>query len=265
MTAEVFFLGNCQGSRMAQFYGAFTPHAQKRPALFRSITPHFGEYHEDESKAHLETADVAVVQLITTDYVFNRDAVLDMRGGKPTVFIPYVYLPGFRRLEKLSSKGVPRIDGADILTAEMDRIGHGPRAAIAFMRGKVDGQNQPRLQASLDEMKRREGLGADVQIADYIADTYRDRMPCYSINHPAPHVLFQMYNQVAKLLGFTPVPDTISHYDLGRATLPAGNGGLTPYCVEALGLNYDAEPHWFPATNKNAQDVARQWQKAQTS
>jgi len=261
MTTDIFFLGNCQASRMAQFYGTFTPAPQKKKYLFRSITPHFGEYHEDESKALLETAAVAVVQLINSDYVFNREAVLAMRGDKPTIFIPYVYLPGFRRLEKLSSKGVPRIDGADILIAEMDRLGHATRAALAFMRGQVDGQNQTRLTTSLAEMKKREALGADVLVADYIAQTYRERMPCYSINHPTPHVLIEMYNQVAKLAGFTPIPDQISPYDKGRATLPRSNGALTPYCVDALGLSYDAETHWFSAINKICHDVARNWKK----
>lgn len=259
--ADVFFLGNCQASRMSQFYGAFTPGPQKRSAMFRSITPHFGNYAEDESKDALETAAIAVVQLINADYVFNRQAVLEMRGGKPTIFLPYVYLPGFRRLEKLSSKGVPRIDGADILLAEMDRVGHASRAALAFMRGTVDMQNQTRLDAALAELKRREAMGADITIADYIAQTYRDQMPCFSINHPTPHVLFEMYNQVAKLAGFAPVPKTISPYDMGRATLPAGNGGLTPYCVAALGLSYGPEAQWFSATNKNAQDLVRHWNK----
>jgi hypothetical protein len=261
MTTDVFFLGNCQVSRFAQFYGSFTPKAQKSPMLFRSITPHFGEYHEEESIAILETAAVAVVQLVTTDYVFGRDKVLDMRGGKPTIFVPYVYLPGFRRLEKLSSKGVPRIDGEDVLRAEMARLGSGPRGAISFMRGRVPGQNQTRLQASLDEMRRREGLGADVKIADYIADSYRDQMPCYAINHPAPHVLFKMYDQVAKLAGFPPVPATISPYDMGRAALPRGNGGLTPYCVAELGLNYAPDSHWFSAINGICNEVARAWDR----
>lgn len=86
MTLDIFFLGNCQASRMVQFYNMFTPAAQKKPALFRSITPHFGEYHEDESKSLLESASIVVVQLINSDYIFNRDAVLAMRGDKPTIF-----------------------------------------------------------------------------------------------------------------------------------------------------------------------------------
>jgi len=168
MTTDIFFLGNCQASRMVQFYNMFTPGPQKKPALFRSITPHFGEYHEDETISLLETAPVAVVQLINSEYVFNRKSVLDMRAGKPTIFLPYVYLPGFRRLEKLSSKGVPRIDGADILITEMNYAEQANQAAISFMRGQIDGQNKTRFQASLAEMKHREALGADVKIADYI-------------------------------------------------------------------------------------------------
>lgn len=233
--------------------------------MFRSITPHFGEYREEESKSLLETASVAVVQLISSDYVFNRESVLDMRGGKPTIFIPYVYLPGFRRLEKLSSKGVPRIDGADILLREMDRLGHGMRGAVAFMKGQVDAQNDARFKSALSEIKRREGFGADVEIADYIEETYRDQMPCFSINHPTPHVLFEMYDQVAKLAGFTPIPKDVCAYDLGRATLPAGNGGLTPYCVGELGLNYASETQWFSSTNKIATEIARAWDRQHAS
>ncbi len=249
---------------MAQFYGAFTPAAQKTSMLFRSITPHFGEYHEDDSKRMLENARIAVVQLINSDYVFNRENVLAIRGGKPTIFIPYVYLPGFRRLEKLSSKGVARIDGEDIVRAEMDRLGHGPRGAISFVKGLVDGQNQSRMRESLAEMKRREAMGSAVFIADYIENTYHERMPCYSINHPTPHVLFEMYNQVSALAGFKKIDvDNVSHYDLGRATLPGGNGGLTPYCVDALGLNYGPETQWFAPTNKLALEIGKRWTKEQ--
>jgi hypothetical protein len=164
-------------------------------------------------------------------------------------------------LEKLSSKGEPQIDGAGILTTEMDKADQSNRTAIAFMRGQVDGQNKARFAESLAELKRRELQGADIKIADYIAQTYQEKMPCYAINHPTPHVLTQMYNQVAKLAGFVPAPSEMNAYDMGRATLPAGNGGLTPYCVEALDLAYPHESHWFSANNRITGEIARKWDR----
>jgi len=161
-----------------------------------------------------------------------------MRGGKSTVFIPYVYLPGFRVLEKLSSKGVPVIDGESVLRAEMDKRGEGARTALALTRGQVDGQNEIRFKSALSELQRREEMGADVSVADYIDATYIERMPCYSVNHPAPH----------------------TEYDIGRATLPAGTGGLSPYCVDALGLKYGPDTHWFSQTNRLAREVAKKWE-----
>lgn len=261
-TADILFLGNCQTSRFAQFYGTYMEQARKGVRVFHSITPHYGKYVPDETTALLKTADVAVVQLVTSDYIFNRDNVLALRGGKKTIFVPYVYLPGFRRLERLSSKGIERMFGADIVLEELAKAGPN-KAAINYMRGEVSGQNLPRFAAALDEMRAREAAGSHVFIADFIADTFRDHMPCYSINHPSPHVLFEMYNQIAALADFTPIDvDSVTPYDLGRATLPQGHCALTPYCVAELGLHYGPEPHWFATNNRMAQAVIRNHQNS---
>jgi hypothetical protein len=245
ISPEILFLGNCQVSRFMQFYSRFGTPDKRRTALFRSITPNFGEYHEKETEEYLQTANLAIVQLVLSDVNFNHDRVLALRGGRPTIFVPYVYLPGFRRLEKLSSKGKPYIDGKEILVAAMAKAGL-KRGLLDFQNGRIDGQNKQRLTASLAEMHRREALGADVFAASYIEETYRERLPCYSINHPAPHVLFHLYNQIAKMAGFHIIDEkTISNYDYARAVLPLGTSGLTPYCVDALDLKYAHDPHWL--------------------
>lgn len=265
MTTEVLFLGNCQMNKFAHFYGTHTPRGDLRPRMFRSITPHYGNYAESETVEDLKTADVAVVQLILSDYIFNRDRVLEMRDGKRTIFTPYVYLPGFRRMEKIASKGELRIQGADLLRAEASRVGI-RRAVINYMDGAVDGENVARFTASLDEMRRREATGADVRIADYIADTYKETIPCYAIHHPAAHVLVEMYNQIAAQAEFTPLDfDALSQADIGRATLPQGITALTPYCADALGLYYEHEPHWYATTSRLCKELQVAWEAEETA
>ena len=242
-------------SRFAQFYGVFTPNADKAHRTFASITPHYGNYDEDLAARALEEADIAVVQLVTSDVVFNKDNVLDLRNGKQTIFVPYVYLQGFRRIERIASKGGERIAGAEIVQKEVDRVGP-KKALINYMRGLVPGQNLKRFSESLDQMRLRESYGADVKIADFIEEHYRDRVPCYSINHPAPYVLFEMYNRIAALADLRPIDENkVSQYDLGRATLPQGHCALSPYCVDELDLSYGPEPHWFAANNRLVKQV----------
>ena len=257
---EILFLGNCQISRFQQFYSRFQDKPTKRFSEFNSITPHFGEFDEEKSMRTLETADIAVVQLILSDYVFNRENILSLRNGKDTIFVPYVYLPGFRRLEKVSSKGKPWIDGADVLLNAAKDIPP-QKVLLNFQRGLIDGQNQKRFAESLDNLRTRESNGSSVFISDYIRNTYKSRLPCFSINHPTPHVLIELYNQVAKIAGFDKVIDqNMSEYDMGRATLPAGTGALSPYCVEALGLQYSHDSHWFSKESSIANIVLKRLQ-----
>ncbi len=254
---KLFFLGNCQTSRFAQFYGVFTPPKEKGLRDYLSITPHYGKYDESTSLRNLETADIVVSQLVESDYIFNRENILAIRNGKPTIFVPYVYLTGFRRIERIASKGVNRIDGADIVLDEVKRVGPS-KAALNYMRGEVVGQNRQRFEASLDTLRSKEHAGADVKIADFIAENYQGRVPCFSINHPAPYVLFEMYNQIAAMADLHPIDESkVSSYDLGRSTLPQGHCALSPYCVDELNLSYGAETHWFATTNRLVQEVIR--------
>lgn len=255
LDSKVFFLGNCQMNRFSHFYNTFTHPAKKMDRAYLSITPHYGKYFEDLSIKNLEKADIAVVQLVLSDYVFSRENVLAIRGDKPTIFVPYVYLKGFRRIERYASKGVNKFDGADIVLDEVKREGPG-KAALNYMKGQVPGQNLERFMRSLDELRSRENQGADVKVADYITDTFRDQMPCQSINHPSPHVLFEMYNQIADIAGFAQIDvPNLPPYEIGRSTLPQGHCALSPYCVDELGLNYGPETHWFATTNRLVRDV----------
>ncbi len=224
---------------------------------YLSITPHYGNYIEDVAIKNLEEADIAIVQLVLSDFIFSRENVMAIRGANPTIFVPYVYLKGFRRIERYASKGVQRIDGSDIVLDEVKRVGH-REAVLNYMKGQVKGRNLERFTRSLEELRNRESRGADIKIADYISDTFRDRVPCQSINHPAPHVLFEMYNQIADIAGFTKIDAaTLPPYEIGRSTLPQGHCALSPYCVEELGLNYGAETHWFATMNRLVRDVVQ--------
>lgn len=225
---------------------------------FASITPHFGKYTEEKTLRDIEDFDLVVSQLVTSDVIFSRKNILEMRPNKETIFTPYFYLTGFRRMEKNTSKGNVRVDGAKYLVSALDTHAKG-KALNMYLTGEIDTENGARLAASLGEMERRESLGADVCVADYVRQTYQERLPCYSINHPTPHVLQHVYNQIASLAGFKKADlAAMSHRDRGRKVLPDGIGALTPYCVEALNLQYTHPDHWFSRLNSASQYVATQ-------
>lgn len=248
MPVNILFLGNCQMSKYRQFYN--DTNAGVRSSRFDSITPYFGKYDEEETLRAIESADLVVSQLVTSDVTFNRQNILDMRANKDTIFTPYFYLTGFRRMEKLASKGNPKVDGGKYFTDALNEYGE-VQARLKYLVGDIKTENDVRLNASLEEMERRERLGADVKLADYVRQTYRERLPNYSINHPAPHVLVHAYNQIAVLAGFSNISiETMTDIQIGRATLPKGTGSLSPYCVETLGLGYSHSTHWFGDLNK---------------
>lgn len=248
MPVNILFLGNCQMSKYRQFYN--DTNVGGRSSRFDSITPYFGKYDEEETLRAVESADLVVSQLVTSDVTFSRQNILNMRANKDTIFTPYFYLTGFRRMEKLASKGDSRVDGSQYFTDALTEYGE-VQARVKYLSGDIKTENDVRLNASLTEMERREELGADVKLADYVRQTYREKLPSYSINHPAPHVLIHAYNQIAALAGFPNVClETMTDFQIGRATLPNGTGSLSPYCVETLGLDYAHSTHWFGDLNK---------------
>ncbi len=246
MSVDILFLGNCQMSKYRMFYNE-TGTAKSR---FDSITPYFGKFDEETTLRAIESSDLVISQLVTSDVTFNKDNILALRPNKDTIFTPYIYLTGFRRMEKLASKGSARVDGGGCFIDALKKYGD-VQARSKYLSGEIDAQNQIRLDASLAEMQRRENLGADIEIAEYIRQTYQERLPCYAINHPTPHVLVHVYNQIAALAGFEKCDlGTMTKVQAGRSVLPRGTGAISPYCVEALGLEYVHDDHWFGNLNQ---------------
>ncbi len=256
----VLFLGNCQMSKYRHLYRF---HSGRSPSssVFMSITPYFGKYDEESARRSIAESDIVVAQCVTSDVAFSKDNILKLRDGRQTIFSPYFYLPGFRRAEKIASKGGTRIDGREYIERSIESLGES--AGIrAYLAGVVNAENAERVKISLTAMREREKLGCDVFLAGYVDETYRDLLPCYSINHPAPHILSHAYNQIAKELGIGAVDiGKCDPFEFAHLVLPRGTGGLSPHCVSSLDLSYAADTHWLGELNKICAFVASEMRR----
>ena len=107
---KVFFLGNCQVNAMRGLFREMFPTVK---ATFQTITPYWGTFSEEETRAELAEADIVVSQAIANPTTtFNVNDVRQSATGD-VIFVPYVYIDGIASLEIIASKGKSVIRGAD--------------------------------------------------------------------------------------------------------------------------------------------------------
>ena len=89
-------------------------------ATFQTITPYWGTFSEEETRAELADADIVVSQAIANlKTTFNVNNVRESGTGE-VIFVPYVYIDGTVSLEIIASKGKSVIRGADQLLLGQD-------------------------------------------------------------------------------------------------------------------------------------------------
>jgi len=99
---KVFFLGNCQVNVMRGLFREMFPTVK---ATFQTITPYWGTFSEEETRAELAEADIVVSQAIANPTTtFNVNDVRQSATGD-VIFVPYVYIDGIASLEIIASKG----------------------------------------------------------------------------------------------------------------------------------------------------------------
>lgn len=244
---KIFFLGNCQVNKLSLMTKLDRPNST---VGFRTITEFWGTFEPELCEQDIAEADLVVCQLVLSPgYRFFHERVREMAKGE-VIFTPYFYLDGFGALEIISSKGVNRIQGMDLLAPAFAERPKG-QVTQRFLRDEYDMKVEDRFARSLAEIRLREGQGADFGIADHIEQIYREQPVCFAINHPTPVMLDYMYSQLAGLIGFAPAAlHDRPHFDQGRLNLPRANRVFSPYVCEALGLSYPGEEHWYSAAVK---------------
>lgn len=244
---KVLFLGNCQTNAMRGICREMFPDIR---ADFRTITPYWGRYDEEETREQLAGADLVISQAIANRSTpFNVDDVRSSTRGD-VVFMPYVYLDGVASLEIIASKGRTVIKGADLLLE-----GQQGRKMIHlfedYCRGRIDMQGPARVRASLNKMAEKEALDCDLTISDYLEEHWQSQPTVYGINHPTQHVLFEMFHRLCRLVGW--------HYDpshktdpvvWGRRAFTLSTRAITPHDAEVLGLAYGPDTHWYGSAYK---------------
>lgn len=256
---KVVFLGNCQINAMR---GICREMHSELKAQFFTITPYWGTFDEPGARAALEEADVVVSQAIANPTTtFNVEDVRATTRGE-LVFMPYVYVDGIAGLEIIASKGRSVLKGAEPLLEGQD----GRKRIHIFQdycEGRIDLKNQARVDASLARMAEKEAAHCDVTISDYIAETYRERETLYGINHPAQHVVFELYRRLCARLGWSydeaHARDPVAW---ARRALPRSQRAFAPHDVAALGLSYPADTHWYGQGHKMLQIALKRAEEA---
>ena len=239
---KILFLGNCQINALRGLSREMFPQWK---IGFRTITPYWGKFDEDETRRELADADLVVSQAIENPTTaFNIDDV-KASTDSPVVFVPYVYLDGIASLEIIASKGASVIKGADQVLAGQD----GRKLIHIFndyCDGKIDMQGAARVQSSLQKMAEKEGRGCNLRISDYLAQTWQEKPTLYGINHPTQHVVFELQRRLCDYLNWDFDADLANDpVAWGRRALPQSQRALTPVDAEVLGLKYPCDTHWY--------------------
>ncbi len=245
---KVLYLGNCQVNAMRGISREMFP--EEKSIYFQTITPFWGNFDEAKTRELLADADLVVSQAIAApDTTFN---VEDVRASTKAdiVFVPYVYIDGLASLELIGSKGQSLIRGADQLLAGQE--GRKPIHILQdLFANKIDMQCEQRVLSSLDKIKEKEDAHCTLTISDYLMDTWRNQPTLYGMNHPTQHVVFEMYRRVCDHIGWTFDAELQKDpIEWGRRALPQGVRVQTPHDVNALGLQYPGDTHWYGLGNK---------------
>ncbi|WP_372887177.1 WcbI family polysaccharide biosynthesis putative acetyltransferase [Shimia sp.] len=239
---SILFLGNCQVNAMRGISREMFPEMQVK---FRTITPYWGKFDEAPTRQELAEADLVIAQAIENPgTTFNRQDVMDTATGD-VIFVPYVYIDGLASLEIVASKGRSVIKGAELILEGQE--GRKPVQIFEdYCRGRIDMQNQARIDMSLAKMAEKEAQGCDLKISDYIAETYRERPSFFGINHPAQHIVFELFRRLCGELDLKFDPGIMNDpVAWGRRALPSSQRAFTPVDAEVLGTKYDCDPQWY--------------------
>lgn len=244
---DILFLGNCQINAMRGIARGMFP---KMPCDFRTITPYWGTFDEDEIRARLARADLVISQAIANrDTPLNVDDVRRATRGQ-VVFMPYIYIDGIAGLEIVASKGRSVVKGEDAIL----RAWQGRKALKVFedyCAGRIDLHNADRVGASLRKLKEKEAADCDIVLSDYIEATLRDEPALWAINHPTQHILFEAFRRLCRHVGWTYDPrfreDAVA-WD--QRALPRATRAFSPHDAAALNLSYAYDSHWYGQAHK---------------
>lgn len=244
---KILFLGNCQINAMRGIARGMLP---GMPCDFRTITPYWGTFDEDEIRDQLAQADLVISQAIA-----NPDTPLNVAGVRAAtrgqvVFMPYIYIDGIAGLEIVASKGRSVIKGADAIQQAWE--GRKPVKVFEdYCAGKIDMRNAQRVASSLRKLRDKEAADCDIVISDYIEATWRDEPALWAINHPTQHILFEAFRRLCDHVGWTYDPqfrkNTVA-WD--QRALPRATRSLSPHDAAALNLSYAHDTHWYGQANK---------------
>lgn len=239
---KVFFLGNCQVNAMRGLFREMFPTVK---ATFQTITPYWGTFSEEETRAELAEADIVVSQAIANPTTtFNVNDVRQSATGD-VIFVPYVYIDGIASLEIIASKGKSVIRGADQLL-----LGQEGRKPIHIFNdycdGVIDMQCEQRVLSSIERIREKEVEECDITISDYLFDTWRKQPTLYGMNHPTQPVVFEMFRRLCEKAGWDYNADHQNDpIAWGRRALPASQRSFTPNDAKVMGVEYPCDTHWY--------------------
>ncbi|MFZ3581966.1 WcbI family polysaccharide biosynthesis putative acetyltransferase [Loktanella sp. DJP18] len=244
---DILFLGNCQINVMRGIARGMFP---KMPCDFRTITPYWGTFDEDEIRARLAKADLVIAQAIANrDTPFNVDDVRQATRGQ-IVFMPYIYIDGIAGLEIVASKGRSVVKGAEAILRAA--VGRTPLKVFEeYCAGRIDLHKADRVATSMRKLREKEAADCDIVLSDYIEATWRGEPALWAINHPTQHILFEAFRRLCHHVGWTYDPrfrDNAVAWD--QRALPRATRALSPHDVAALNLSYAHDSHWYGQAHK---------------
>ncbi len=173
---------------------------------------------------------------------------MSARFAGKIIFMPYVWVDGLYSLVAApggkEKRGDSGFHGGNCVIEHLQEAGL-TDTLNDFQNGALNFRHQSRFDASMAELERREDF-ADVKVAPFIRERFRDEPMMLTHNHPHPKLINEFARQIAEKLDLNFQEILPSDYlNYAEITLPEFGRLLTPYGAEELGLRYAYDLQWL--------------------
>lgn len=185
--------------------------------------------------------------IVIAQPIFNKENPLHhsviSKLSSEVIFVPYIYLDGLYSLEATDIDS-NSILGSDVLAPFLERsyddmVGY-------FQTGRIDFRCRERLDASLAELHAREKEVDSIVVSDFIEENWHSRPLIISHNHPNKWLMDLIAERLFRRID-RPYQsyDGLPHYQRAEYLFSKGEGALSPYDADRLGLEYEYDDQWW--------------------
>ena len=205
----------------------------------------------------MQDADFVVSQTVLNKKNPDYHEAIRERLGPKVSLMPYIFVDGlYSASATRNQKLLGGVLGDSYIAAELEER-EVPEVLARFKDGALDFNHKDRLEKSLKELRRREGV-CDYKLYDRVSAECLEERIMITHNHPMPGMLNGLATQIADAHGLKFEPVDASHPERYKAMmLPRGAQILSPFTIADIGAAYPADDDWYEQGTELVCSVAK--------